>query len=123
MDALFVTPKGKVGDDPDRQTYFNHTLKDASVIDGKSVRLLIDQNLRGARYSDQGRRLVSIPKKLIENMRTLQGLDHGEEFLVSPTLVALADFACSVLLSQEKTLRVSTAKAPRAKRVKAARVE
>lgn len=109
VDILFST-QGRVGDDADRETFFNHALREQSVIDGKPVKLLLDRNVRSVRYKDECRKSVSVPKKLIEQMRALQGLDADDEFLLSTTLVALADFACSVLNAGDKTLRVSQPK-------------
>lgn len=120
VDILFST-QGHVGDDAERVTFFNHALRDQSVIDGKPVQLLLDHNVRSVRYKGECRKSVAVPRKLIEQMRALQGLDADDQFLLSTTLVALADFACSVLLASDKTLRVSKPKdtAPKALKVPA----
>jgi hypothetical protein len=115
--CVFQTTDRPEGDDPTRATFFDHQL-----LDDRGVRLILDRRARLPWYSaDKHKRRIpmTVPDKLRENMRELLGVECDDDYAVTTTLVALADYACMVLASEQKTLRVSQpkgAKRPRTTR-------
>lgn len=102
---VFKEAKRPPGDDPSRATYFDHVL-----IPARDARLVVDRSVKIGVYEDHKKRIpLTVPSKLRENMRALLGVDSDDEYAVTTTLVALADYACQVLSEQNKTLRVSPA--------------
>lgn len=113
---IFPAQDIPAGDEKGRSTFFNHELQSECVMNGKPVKLVIDRGVKlpWYGYGQHSKRIpLTIPLKLRENMRTLLGVDCEEDYAVTTTIVALADFACQVLREQEGTLRVQQVKGPR----------
>jgi hypothetical protein len=103
------------GDEKSRATFFNHSLQSEAILDGKPVKLVIDRNVKLPWYGHghHSKRIpLTIPLKLRENMRALLGVDAEDDYAVTTTIVALADYACQVLSKTEGTLRVQQVKGP-----------
>lgn len=97
------------GDAKDRRAFFDHQLNERA---DESPRLRLRGNVRIPRY-DKTREMripVAFPEKLRENMRALLGVESDEDYSVSTTAIALADFAARYLLDQNMTLVVTQAK-------------
>lgn len=103
------------GDAPDRISYFDHDDTRAPYgKDGAMVHLSMNQKalLFDYRTLDNrraNRAFMTIPPKVRENIRILYGLDEDDEFLITTTLVALADYAAMMLIRDGKRLRISPA--------------
>lgn len=101
------------GDGQDRQTFYDHQFCGEIIVDGKPVKLIVGTNVKLPWYGKgyhRRRMPITIPVKLRENMRTLLGVETDDDYAVTTTLVALADYACKVLDEQDKTLKVTQVK-------------
>lgn len=103
------------GDAPDRDSYFDHDEtrlpfeKDGVVVHltmGQRA-LLFDYRTLDSRRAN--RALMTIPPKVRDNIRTLYGLAEDDDYLITTTLVALADYAAMMLLRDGKRLHISPA--------------
>lgn len=100
-------------------TFFNHELQSESVMNGTPIKLVMgrDVKLPWYGYGQHSKRIpLTIPLKLRENMRKLLGVETEDDYAVTTTIVALADFACQVLAEREGTLRVQQVKGPKKSR-------
>lgn len=107
------------GDENGRGTFFNHDLQSETVMNGKPIKLVIgrDVKLPWYGYGQHSKRIpLTIPLKLRDNMRKLMGVETEEDYAVTTTIVALADFACQVLAEQKGTLRIQQVKGPKKRR-------
>ena len=94
------------GDAKQRKNFFDFDEKTSN-----KARLNIDEIGRLPTYDapPNRRSSVTIPDKLREQMRGLLGVESDDDYAVSTTLVALADYACKVIREEKRSVKVRKA--------------
>lgn len=107
------------GDAPDRVSFFDHDdarlpfEKDGIVVHltmGHRALLFDYRTLDNRR---EHRAQMTIPPKVRENIRVLYGLAEDDDYLITTTLVALADYTAMMLLRDGKRLHIEPAPDPK----------
>lgn len=107
------------GDAPGRASFFEHDdSRQVFEKDGASVHLTMSprallHDYRDTRFRREHRSQLTIPPKLREKIRVLYGLQEGDDFLITTTLIALADYAAMMLVRDGRRLHVEPAPDPR----------
>lgn len=102
---VFNSP-ANAGDEAGRLTYYNHELKEGHA--GLVMRYSVTMPTH--HRANSNRLLIQVPDKLRDNLRTLYGVDDEEDYKLGTSIVALADWACGVLIEEQKTLLITRAK-------------
>lgn len=107
------------GDAPERVSFFDHDdSRQVFEKDGASVHLTMSHkallhDYRDMSYRREHRSQLTIPPKVRQKIAALYGLQEGDDFLITTTLIALADYAAMLLVREGKRLHVEPAPDPR----------
>lgn len=93
------------GNARDRETFFDFETSKA-----EKGKVSIAHSVRLNNGGGHKKRIpILIPEKLREQMRELLGVDSDEEYYVSTTLMALADYACKVIREEKRSVTITKA--------------